>query len=150
MAAHRVYLVRHAKAEPHGGGGDDDRRLTPEGRERFAALLRELGPRLPVHRVRTSPLARARETAELLARGTGAPVEPEPRLAAGRSGARELLAMVRQAEPGTALVGHNPELAEALAHLTEADLEVKPGAVAALDVDGKDVSLAWIEAPGKK
>lgn len=150
MPPHRVYLVRHAKAEPHGGGGGDDRRLTPEGRERFAALLRELRPRLPVSRVRTSPLARARQTAELLARATGAPLEPEPRLAAGRSGARELLAMVRQAEAGTALVGHNPELAEALAHLTEADVEMKPGAVAAVDVDGKDVSLAWIEAPGKK
>ncbi len=150
MPAHRVYLVRHGKAEPQGGGHDDDRRLTPEGRERFAALLRELHPRLAVSGVRTSPLARARETAELLARATGAPLEPEPRLAAGRSSARELLAMARRAEPGTALVGHNPEIAEALAHLTEADLEVKPGAVAALDVEGRVVSLAWIEVPGKR
>jgi hypothetical protein len=27
---------------------------------------------------------------------------------------------------------------------------VKPGAVAALDVDGKDVALAWLEAPGDR
>ncbi len=150
MAAHRVYLVRHAKAEPHGDGDDDARRLTPEGRDRFAALLRGIRSRLRVVRVLTSPLARARETAELLAEATGAPLEPEPRLAAGRSGAREVVAMVRRAAPGTALVGHNPEIAEALAHLAEEDLDVKPGAVAALDVDGKDVSLAGLEVPGKE
>ncbi len=149
MSAHRVYLVRHAKAEPHHGDDDDARHLTPEGRDRFAALLRGIRNRLRVARVLTSPLVRARETAELLAQATGAPLEPEPRLASGRSSARELVAMVRRAAPGTALVGHNPEIAEALTHLAEEDLEVKPGAVAALDVDGKDVSLAWIEAPGK-
>jgi len=149
MPSHRVYLVRHAKAEPHDGGDDGARRLTPEGRARFTRLLRALEERLTVARVLTSPLVRARETAEILARATGAALEAEPRLASGRSSARELVAMVRQAAPGTALVGHNPELAEALAHLSEGDLELKPGAVAALDVDGKDVSVAWVEAPGK-
>ncbi len=149
MPSHRVYLVRHAKAEPHGSGDDDDRRLTPEGRERFTRLLRALKERLGVVRVLTSPLVRARETAEILAGATGAPLEAEPRLASGRSSARELVAMVRHAAPGTALVGHNPEFAEALAHLAEGDLELKPGAVAALDVDGKDVSVAWVEAPVK-
>jgi phosphohistidine phosphatase len=150
MPAHRVYLVRHAKAEPHSGGDDDARRLTPEGRARFAALLRRLGGRLAVVRVVTSPLLRARETAEMLARSTGAPLEPEPRLEAGRCSGKELIAMVRHAPPGTALVGHNPEVAEALAHLAEGDLEVKTGAVAALDVEGKDVTLAWMEVPEKR
>jgi phosphohistidine phosphatase len=149
MSAHRVYLVRHAKAEPHSGGDDDERRLTPEGRARFGALVKKLHRRLRVVRVLTSPLVRARETAEILARATGAPLEEAPRLAAGRSGARDLLAMVRRAAPGTALVGHNPEIAEALADLDEAELEVKPGAVAALDVEGDKVRLAWLEIPAK-
>lgn len=146
---HRVYLVRHAKAEAHSGGDDDARRLTPEGRARFTALVKRLRARLKVVRVLTSPLARALETAEILAHATGAPVEQAPRLAAGRSGPKDLVAAVRQATPGTALVGHNPEIAEALARLTGRDVEVKPGAVAALDVDGDDVSVAWIEVPGK-
>ncbi len=147
MRTHRVYLVRHAKAEPHGGGDDDARRLTPEGRARFTALVHGLRARLQVSRVLTSPLVRARETAEILSRATGAQLEASPRLAAGRSGATELLAMARAAADGTALVGHNPELAEALAHLGEGDLEVKPGAIAALDVGRDEITLAWLELP---
>jgi phosphohistidine phosphatase len=149
MASHRVYLVRHAKAE-QGSGDDASRRLTPEGRKRFARLVGSLRGRLTVARVLTSPLVRARETAEILARATGAAVEVDPRLAAGASSAKELVAMARQAAPGTALVGHNPELAEALARVAGRDLEVKPGAVAALDVDGKDVALAWLEVAGER
>ena len=113
MPAHRVFLVRHAKAEAQ-AADDDARRLTAEGRARFARLLARLRDRLRVVRVLTSPLARARETADMLAQVTGAPVERDPRLAAGRSSARDVVAMVRKAPPGTALVGHNPELAQAL------------------------------------
>ncbi len=147
---HRVYLVRHAKAEPHADGGDVARRLTAEGRSRFTKLLGRLRGRLSVVRVLTSPLARARETAEILAHATGARVEEDERLAAGRSNARDLVELARTASPGTALVGHNPEIAEALARLADEHVEVKPGAVAALDVEGKKVSLAWVEAPAKE
>ena len=124
MTTRRVYLVRHAKAEAHDRGDDEARRLTPEGRARFTALVQKLRDRLQVARVLTSPLARARETAEILAGATGAPVEEAPQLASGCSGAKELLAMARRAASGTALVGHNPELGEALAHLAETDLDV--------------------------
>ncbi len=146
MPAHRVYLVRHAKAEPS-AGDDAARRLTPDGRARFVRLLAALGARLAVSRVVTSPFTRARETAELLARATGAPLGEEPRLASGASEGDELLALVRAAAPGTALVGHNPELAEAVARAAGKDVEVKPGAIAALEVDGRSVRLAWIERP---
>ena len=148
MTGNRVYLVRHAKAEAR-REDDGDRRLTPHGRARFERLLQALGDRLQVARVLTSPLLRARETAELLARATRAPVEEEPRLGSGESGGRELLALARQAPPGTALVGHNPELAEAIALAAGRDLEVPPGAVAALDVRARDVTLAWLEAPSR-
>jgi phosphohistidine phosphatase len=146
MPAHRVYLVRHAKAEPH---ADDDasRRLTPEGRERFVRLVRALAPRLTVSRVLTSPLVRARQTAELLARAAGAPLEEDPRLASGESDGRELLALARGLPHGTALVGHNPEIAEALARVAGRDLEVKPGAVAAVELSDRGARLEWLELP---
>jgi phosphohistidine phosphatase len=148
VTAHRVYLVRHAKAEPH-AGDDRSRRLTAEGRARFVRHLDALGARLRVSRVVTSPFVRARQTAELLARATGAPLEEDDRLAAGASTGKELLALVFEAPAGAALVGHNPEIAEALARLTGDDTEVKPGAVAELEVDGKHVRLAWLEGPEK-
>ncbi|BDG03881.1 SixA phosphatase family protein [Anaeromyxobacter oryzae] len=146
MPATRVYLVRHAKAEPQ-GGDDAARRLTPEGRARFDAHVKALAPRLRVARIVTSPFARARQTAELLAARTGATVETDDALASGASDGREVLALARKAADGTALVGHNPELAQAVATAAGKDVEVKPGAVAALDVDGGDVRLAWLEAP---
>jgi phosphohistidine phosphatase len=148
MPSHHVYLVRHAKAEPH-AGDDASRRLTPEGRERFVRLLAALGPRLKVSRVVTSPFVRARQTAQLLAGTTGAPLEEDPQLAAGACDGDELLALARAAPPGTALVGHNPEFAEAVARAAGKDVEVKPGAVAELEVDGRRVRLAWLEAPPK-
>ncbi|HET6410981.1 MAG TPA: histidine phosphatase family protein [Anaeromyxobacter sp.] len=149
MPHKRVFLVRHAKAEAH-SQDDGSRRLTAKGRSRFSALVALLGDRLEVARVVTSPLVRARETAEILARAKGCPVREDPRLLAGRSSPEELLALARRAASGTALVGHNPEIAEALAEVTGEDLEVKPGAIAAIEVRGEDLSLVFIETPGKE
>lgn len=149
MTARRVYLVRHAKAEPHADGDDADRRLTAEGRTRFQRLLGALGERLTVRKVITSPFVRARQTADLLAGATGASIAEDERLASGASEGREVLALALAAPADTALVGHNPEIAEAVARVVGKDLEVKPGTVVALDVDGKDARLVWLEAPEK-
>ncbi|HEY7724164.1 MAG TPA: histidine phosphatase family protein [Anaeromyxobacteraceae bacterium] len=149
MTDPRVYLVRHAKAEKENPGGDARRRLTAEGRERFSALLRELGAELAVTRVLTSPVARARETAELLARAAGCAVEEHPALASGTSGGREILELAARAGAGAALVGHNPELAEAVAIAAGREEELKPGAVAAVDLLAGSPRLAWLRRPPK-
>jgi phosphohistidine phosphatase len=145
----RVYLVRHAKAEPQGVGDDASRPLTPEGRARFEEAALRLAKKLALRRVGTSPLVRARETADILAAATGVAVVEEPALASGTVSGKALLVLVRGAGDGTALVGHNPELAEAIALAAGRAVEVKPGAIAALDVDADlgTVTLAWIEAP---
>ncbi len=148
MPSHHVYLVRHGKAEPR-SDDDDARHLTPEGRARFSRLLSLLGDRLRVALVLTSPLLRARETAEILASFGGAPLREEAKLAAGVSSGQEVLAMMREVKTGTALVGHNPEFAEALALVAGKDLELKPGAIALVTVREKEVSLAWLERPPK-
>ena len=142
--ARRLYIVRHAKAEGSAPDGDAARRLTDKGRRHFEALLARLAGDLRVSRILTSPFTRARETAALLAEATGAPVEVEPRLASGRSSGREVLALGVAAGPGVALVGHNPELAEAIALAGGEAAEVPPGSVAALKADGR---LDWLESP---
>ncbi len=146
MTAHLVYLVRHGKAEPH---RDDDagRRLTREGRAAVEAHARALLAELRVRRIVTSPFARARETAELLSAATGAPMEEDEALASGASSGRALLARVRREAAGTALVGHNPELAEALALAAGHDVELKPGAVAALAVERGEATIRWVRTP---
>jgi phosphohistidine phosphatase len=143
----RVYLVRHAKAEKDAPGGDPARRLTPEGRQAFTALAAALRDRLRLARVVTSPYARARETAELLARGTGIGVEEDPDLASGRIEGRAILAAARLAGDGAALVGHNPEIAEAIALAAGEERKVRPGTIAAVDLGDDRPRLAWLESP---
>jgi phosphohistidine phosphatase len=144
-----VYLVRHGKAEKHAPqGGDVARALTAEGRARFEALAVALSGRMKPTRILTSPLVRARQTADILARATGAPLAEEEALASGASDGRALLDLARRAGEGAALVGHNPELAEAIALAAGGELKVKPGTIAAVELDGRGARLAWIESPG--
>jgi phosphohistidine phosphatase len=44
-------------------------------------------------------------------------------------------------------VGHNPEIAEAVALAAGRGLEVRPGTVAAVDLGPASSALAWLEAP---
>ena len=68
-----LYLVRHAIASPrspHDPGGDFERALTPEGLKkmrRHADALRRM--RMAPREIWSSPLVRARQTAEILAAG---------------------------------------------------------------------------------
>ena len=141
------YLVRHGKAEKDAPGGDAARRLTADGRSGFEALARALAPRLRLRRVLTSPFARARETAEVLAALTGASLEEEEALASGRSTGRQILALLRERGAGTAAVGHNPEVADAVALAAGRDVKVRPGTIA--QIGERDGELGWIEAPEK-
>ena len=77
-----VHLCRHATAAE--GEPDELRELTPQGVEQARALGRLLATSPdPPAIVLTSPLVRARQTAELLARETGAELRIEPLLAPG-------------------------------------------------------------------
>jgi phosphohistidine phosphatase len=139
--------VRHGEAEPKDDRGEAARRLTGTGRARFAAHAALLAGRLRLSRIVTSPLVRARETADLLARATGAAVEEEPALAPGASSGREVLALGRRLGAGVALVGHNPEVGEAISIAAGSPVEVRPGVIAAIDADAQGFRLAWLEAP---
>jgi phosphohistidine phosphatase len=143
-----IYLVRHAKAEEHAAhGGDAARSLTAEGQKRFEALAVALTGRMKVARIVTSPARRARQTADVLARHTGAPVSEEEALASGASDGRALLDLARRTGAGTALVGHNPEFAQAIALAAGREVKVKPGTVAAIELDHAGPRLTWLESP---
>lgn len=75
----KIYLVRHGKAAA-GFDGHPDPGLDDLGRAQAAATARVLAPLGPLALL-SSPLARARETAEPLAQHWGCPVAIEPRLA---------------------------------------------------------------------
>lgn len=143
----RFFLVRHGRAEARHPDGDAARRLLPDGRAAFAELVRAIGPELRLSRIAASPLARALETAAVLAGATGAAVEEEEALRSGASQGAALLRLGANLGEGAALVGHNPELAEAIALAAGRPLDVAPGTVAAVDADGGSFRLAWLRSP---
>src|SRR5215467_9906384 len=81
-----IYIVRHAIAEdlPRSGPGDAMRALTAEGRKKMkeaAAGFAQLDP--VIDRIFTSPLVRARQTAEIIAKEIDHSIEEMKELAPG-------------------------------------------------------------------
>jgi phosphohistidine phosphatase len=119
MPERRIYVVRHAIAEDRSASGRDaDRALTREGRKRMKRAARGLAVldvRTPL--VLTSPLVRARETADLLVEAL-----PEARLEvcellAPGVDADALAGFIdrRRSADAVILVGHEPDLSGLLA-----------------------------------
>jgi phosphohistidine phosphatase SixA len=120
----RLFLVRHAEAAP--GDPDELRPLTPAGR----AVARDLGERLaPEHpdAVVSSPLLRARETAEQIARAAGLTAEADDRLAPGAT-AEDLRAAVAERGDTVVAVGHQPDCSAIVLTLTGRERDFAPGA----------------------
>jgi len=110
----QIVLIRHARAEERRLlQRDASRALTAAGRKRFRRAARGLRAELPnLDRIVTSPLTRARETAELLAGAYRlADVESQTLLAPGKPPAK-LLAWIATQPPASclALIGHEPDL----------------------------------------
>jgi phosphohistidine phosphatase len=154
-----LYLVRHAIAAERGDDwpDDDKRPLTERGIARFAEAvngLKELDVELD--EIFTSPLVRAKQTADLLAAGVkGKPsVKLLDALAPGHSPAAVLAQLAKVAKRRRiALVGHEPGLGELAAHLIGAGraLPFKKGGICRIDVESlmsrRAGALAWFVTP---
>lgn len=155
----RVYLVRHAIAEPRGPvwPADEDRPLTPRGIERMREIALRLADRgVQVERIWTSPLLRARQTADVLAPlwTTGRGIDVVPELAPHHAPARVGAALAtRSALETVVLVGHEPGLGLLTSWMIGADapLPFKKGGVARVDFSGSIAAgqgqLAWLVTP---
>jgi phosphohistidine phosphatase len=135
-----LILLRHGKAAPHGHpDGDGARELVEKGhvQARQAAKLLAAAGWLP-QIVLTSPLARARQTAETFCTAAGLPGPVvQPWLACGMHpelATSELCAF--QDFSRVAIVGHEPDFSSLASWLIQARgtaIEVKKGALAAID-----------------
>jgi phosphohistidine phosphatase len=129
----RLYLVRHAEAAP--GEPDRERPLTKTGLEQAARVgerLAEETPR-PVAAVLTSPLLRARQTAELIAAPLGIEPEPDQRLAPGATAADVRAAVAGRGD--AVVVGHQPDCGHIAAELTGgAEPAFPPGGMVVIEL----------------
>ena len=122
--------MRHAEAAP--GEPDDLRPLTTEGKAAARDLAEKLATQKP-DAVVCSPLLRARETADLIARAAGIEAEPEEKLAPG-AGITDLSAAVSGRGGTVVVVGHQPDCSEIVLALTGEERTFEPGAYAELEL----------------
>ena len=154
-----LYLIRHGIAEPRGDAWPDDttRPLTGDGMSRMRKAARglvRLGVTFDV--VLTSPLVRARQTAEIVASA----FDPRPPLHAvdslvpGSSYAAVITDLEKHSRRSRiALVGHEPGIGELAARLTGSRRAIpfKKGAVCRIDVEtlppANAGALRWFAPP---
>jgi phosphohistidine phosphatase len=150
-----LYFLRHGQAEPASDGDDEARHLTAEGESALrsaASLWRRVNLRPDV--VLSSPLARARRTAEIASEVLGLPGPvADDRLRPGARWSDLAQAIAGQGDARRVMfVGHEPDLSAAAAHLTGASsIRLRSGGVACLEFPGIPEpgggELAWLLDP---
>jgi phosphohistidine phosphatase len=156
-----LLIVRHAIAfdrDRHRWHEDAARPLSPAGIRRArkaAAGLKKLSPR--PQRLLTSPLVRARQTAQILTEVAGWPAAEEAaELSPGEPPLAILDLLAKDRSRLTAVVGHQPGLGQLLAACLLGDggslpIEMKKNAVACVSFDGKPragrAALKWLATP---
>jgi phosphohistidine phosphatase len=154
----RLLFIRHAIAVDADTSGlrDHDRPLTAEGEQLFRQTARMLARATDKPRaILTSPLLRARQTADIAAQAFG-DMRPTivPALAEGDwPGIRRALAAYKR-DDTVALVGHESWMSTITARLLGSDdqraFDYRKGGVALVEVDDVDVckgTLLWFIPP---
>ena len=124
-----IYLLRHGDAED-GSGDDAARRLTRKGERQSEAAGRALATLgVQIDACLSSPKMRALDTARIAAEQLDVEVEAAEALRGGDFDPLELAA----GRGEVLLVGHEPDLSNAVATLTGAKLKLRKGGVAAVE-----------------
>ena len=153
----KLYFLRHGQAgNRQDWRGDDSKRpLTVKGKQRMqreAATIWTL--ELPLDVIISSPLVRAAQTAEIVAKakGSSAKLVTDGRLAPG-FGPKHLAAIVAEhrGARGLMLVGHEPDFSETISQVTGGGrLTMKKGALACVEVEDSaslNGTLGWLIPP---
>jgi len=158
----KLYILRHGEAAEHGDPRykENERPLTTKGIQRtkqLAHVLREMD--ISFDSILSSPLTRARETAEIVARGLKLQNNMRFSEHLTPSGSMEELVhqinMLRPAQKSVALVGHEPYLSGFISLLCTGGpglpMVFKKGALCRLDIEvlscGKCAKLDWLLQP---
>jgi len=158
----KLYILRHGDAAEHGDPRfkENERPLTPKGIQRtkeLAHALRQM--EIPFDFILSSPLTRARETADVLIRGIKFGGKLELTDALSPSGSMEdlvkQLGILRPTPSHVLLVGHEPYLSGFISLLCMGGpglpLVLKKGALCRMEVEhpscGKCATLEWLIQP---
>ena len=154
----RLHLVRHGDAHPTGAtwSGDDERPLSRKGHaeaRRAGEALRLLGAEPDL--VLTSPLVRARETAEDICEALGNGLVPEiTDVLAPGADPDSLVGEIAIHHPGALEVvctGHMPDLGYMGSYFgtgrASAPFHLKTGSLVRVDLADRESWLVWLLSP---
>ena len=147
----KLCFLRHGEADwPNWDKPDNERPLTERGRKEMKRVARFLESlRFSADAILTSPLPRASQTAEIVAKRLGIELKTEPALAHGFNTER-LRRLLGKADPGCVmLVGHEPEFSEVIKELTGGEIKLSKAGVALMEVNRGCTSgkLLWLFPP---
>lgn len=134
-----LYLLRHAQAGDRDTweASDELRPLTEKGRRQAERLGRHLAASgFAPDAILSSPLVRARETADIVAGQLGRPVRLETRLGEPLDLETVDAILSDAGDPRRpVIVGHDPDFTEVLSVLVGAPVAMRKGAIARVDVE---------------
>jgi phosphohistidine phosphatase len=151
----KLYFLRHAHAHDNADGAmpDQQRPLTPRGIEQAHAVARLLqAAEVKLARLYSSPLVRARQTAEIAGQALGVAVQVRPEVGPGFSPA-VVAALCRELGPDDAamFVGHEPDFSHTVSSLIGGGhVVMKKSGLARVDVwqfQPPAGELVWLIAP---
>ena len=150
----KLYLVRHGKAQAADGTVEDaQRQLTPDGRKRLeteAQALARMGID-PAH-IFSSPRVRARQTAEIIAGALHKTVEIREEVNYDFD-IKAIATLIKELSPDAEVmfVGHEPTMSDVIYALTGANVVMKVGSLARVDIESPQHDLRgqliWLLAP---
>jgi phosphohistidine phosphatase len=136
-----LYFLRHGDAVESPYYHDTQRPLSDLGKRQLRGVVHFLrSTKTTIELVLTSPLVRAKETAEIILAGLHTPSLLTTEALTPGSNLRDLLAAVNmQQAKAVMLVGHEPQLSSAISVLTGGDEHFR--------LEMKKASLACVETP---
>lgn len=153
-----LLLLRHGEAEDSAPGGRDaDRQLTDSGRKTVRSVAAALAEVAGISRIHASPLTRARETAEIVAKEFPEAALTLTRAMAPSAAVEEILEELEAAgaHEEILLVGHQPHMGMLLGYLvtgrSDVEIPVKKASVSCVAFkNGRPQppgALRWLLSP---
>jgi len=147
----RLYFLRHGEADlPNWDGPDDERPLTNSGKKEMRKVAKFLSCLdISLDDILSSPLVRARQTADIVADRFKLQVR-EQNVLGGSFNLSGLKELVQQYPVDNLMVvGHEPSFSQVIGELTGGDCKMSKGGVALVDLDEKEMKgrLLWLFPP---
>ena len=146
----KLFLLRHGKADwPNWDKPDDERPLTPEGKDQVAAVAKLLAGLEIAPAIVTSPLPRASQTAEIAGQYLDQKIRVDPLLQPGFDADKLRKLLENFSGHSLMVVGHEPDFTQIIFRLTGGQTKLSKAGVALIELNATSMKgeLRWLVPP---